>query len=346
MALFILFAWVTAMETGLALRGFKAGMLDSEPLWLKQRTRADSLGKRALILVGDSRMQLDIDQDVLRRETGLEPVQLALNGVAYLEVFRGIAADPGVTGTVLVDFEESALIDSDGFNARSGFETDADAVRSRFHIPDFASVDADLSAWVRGSLRSYADDGRPITTLTLRLLQPDATPQYMTMLPDRSDLADYRKVKMPDFYYHRVIRNLGRQVNIPPGTSAAGINALLEKQVAALKPMDNRYFRDHIQDVAAMAAEVAARGGRVIIAVFPKSGYVKEIDDRLYPRRQFWDLFAAGVGTQTLNFEDDPALKGFVCPDGSHLDYRQRANFTTALVNALNLRQKDLMNSH
>ncbi|MFI4968049.1 MAG: hypothetical protein ACHQAU_04910 [Gammaproteobacteria bacterium] len=345
-ALLALLVWVKAMETGLGLRGFKAGMVDSESLWLKQRARADSLGKDALVLVGDSRMQLDIDQNVLRLDTGLEPVQLALDGTPFLSVFKGVASDPGITGTVLVDFAESPLLGPQSTDTGSDYESAAYRLRQQHDIPDFLTVDASMSGWLHGALRSYAEGGQPFSALTLRLLQPNATPQYTVMQPDRSMLADYRRVTMPDFYYQRVFRNLGERMDIPPGTRVAEVNAQLDKQMAALEPVADRYFRDHIRGIAAMAAAITARGGRVIIVIFPKSGYVKEIDDRLYPRQQFWDLFAAGVGTQTLNSEDDPVLRGFICPDGSHLDYRQRASFTAALVNALNLRQKDHTASH
>jgi hypothetical protein len=139
---------------------------------------------------------------------------------------------------------------------------------------------------------------------------------------------------------------LGLDGKIPSGSSDAEIQSHFRKMIAALKSSDDSFYRQHIQEIAAMTADIRARGGRVIFATFPESGYVKEIDDRLYPKAQFWDLFAAGVGTQTLDFQDNPVLRRFVCPDGSHLDYRQRTSFTDAMVNALNLRQKDHTNSH
>jgi hypothetical protein len=343
-ALIALLLWVTAMEAGLSVAGYRASVLDSEPLWLKERARADSLGDQALILVGGSRMQLDIDQDVLRRETGLEPVQLALNGSPFISVLRGLAADKLVKGTLLVDFEDKAL-SPDDFYAHNKFESDAERLEGQFNIPDFSTLDATLSGLLHGHLRSYADNARPITTLWLRLIYRDGSRQYLFTLPDRSTLADYQRVSMPAFYYQRTSINLGLDGKIPAGSSDAEIQSHFRKIITALKPSDDSFYRQHIQEIAAMTAAIRARGGRVIFVIFPESGYVKEIDDRLYPRPQFWEPFAASIGTQTLNFEDNPVLSEFICPDGSHLDYRQRASFTDALVNALNLRQKDLTNS-
>lgn len=336
-ALAVLAAWIGAMEIGLARRGFKAGTLDNERLWLEKRAHADAIGEHGLILVGDSRTQLDLDQDVLRNRTGLEPVQLAIDAANFLPVFRSIAADPHITGTVLVGFTPAALLDPDDFEATSGYERDAEAIARRSDLPDFSSVDRRLTDLLHGNLRSYADGGKPVSALTLRLLSSGTTPQYITTLPDRSTLADYRRVAMPNFYYRRVFRNLGEPPEAVSGLTPEAIKAKIKEKIAALSPLDDSYFRRHIANIAAMAAAIKRRGGRVIFVLYPESGYVREIDDRLYPRARFWDPFAAGVGAQTLNYVDDPVLEGFVCPDGSHLDYRQRTAFTSALLAALHL---------
>ena len=336
-ALLALIACVAAMEAGLALRGFRPTVLDSEPLWLKQRTRAAELGRRALILVGGSRMQLDMDQDVLRRMTGLEPVQLAIDGVPFTGVFRGLAQDPHITGTVLVDFTANGVATPEEFERINSYETDAERLSGRHNIPNFSLLDAELADMLHHALLSYADNASPLANLRRNLLDSDATPQYLITLPDRSTLADYQRVQLPAFYYKRVIRNLGENLVIPPGTTPEQADALLKARVEAVRPLDPTYFHEHIGEIAAMAAAITARGGKVIFVMFPESGYVREIDARLYPRREFWDAFAAVSGVQTLNYEDVPALAALRCPDGSHLDYRDRERFTETLVSALRL---------
>ena len=326
---------VTGMETDLALRGFRPSLLDSEPRWLEERARARSLGRKALILVGGSRMQLDVDQEVLRRETGLEPVQLALNGTPFYGVFKGLAADPEIDGTVLVDFSDNALGTPQNLEAGAKYENDAEA-RAGFHLPGSADMEMRLDELLRGSLRSYADGAKPLTTLRERVLWAGAQPQYLTSRPDRSSLADYRRVSMPSTYYRRVSGDLGMGGTVPPGDDAA-IQAAFRRAIERLRPTDPGFYREHIAGVAAMVDAIRARGGRVIFVVLPVSGYEREIDDRLCPRAEFWDAFAAGNHAENVNFRDVPALAGYTCPDGSHLDYRDRGRFTTALVPALHL---------
>lgn len=336
-AVLALFAAITGLEAGLAWRGFRPSLLDTESLWLEKRAEADSVGNHGLILVGDSRTELDLDQDVLRRKTGLEPVQLAIDGDYFLPVFRGIAADPHITGTVLVGFAPAALLDADNFAASSNFETEAERNAQKFDLPDFNSMDRRLTDALHGRLRSYADGSQPLVSLTRRLLNSEATPQYLTTLPDRSTLADYSLVPMPNYYYRRVYRNLGEPQDAVSGLSRETIEAHIKAKIATLKPLDDSYFRQRIADIAAMTAAIEARGGRVIFIAYPETGYVRQIDTKLFPRNKFWDLFAAGVGTQTLYYADIPALASFACPDGSHLDFRERAAFTSALVDVLHL---------
>lgn len=327
---------IAGMETDLAARGFRPTVPDGEARWLAERQRAVALGKDALILVGDSRMQLDLDQDVLSSDTRLRPVQLALNGTPFLRVFRGLAADPGITGTLLVNFSPLAFSHPDEIRRIARYELDAEKAPRVVRWPNFSTTEAWLTEVVHGRLRSYADGGSPWVALRRRVLSPRARPQYLMELPDRSELADYSRTQMPEFYYERTSIDLGDGGRLPEGDDAH-IRAYLQQRIAGVRPADDSLLRQQLPEVASMAAAVAARGGRVIFVQLPESGYVKEIDARRYPRGSFWDPFAADVGTQALDFEDVATLRGFSCPDGSHLDMRDRATFTHALLEALHL---------
>jgi len=98
LALILLVAY---MELRLALRGYTPSVITSKALWVNERARAPQLGPRALILIGASRMALDVDTPLLRRLTGLQTVQLAIDGSNFVPVLEGLARDPGVTGTIV-----------------------------------------------------------------------------------------------------------------------------------------------------------------------------------------------------------------------------------------------------
>ena len=67
----------------------------------------------------------------------------------------------------------------------------------------------------------------------------------------------------------------------------------------------------------------------------PWSRMVREIEARRYPRALFWDRFLQESGAAGVDAAYEPALQEFVCPDGSHLDVRDRARFTLEPVKVM-----------
>lgn len=345
-ALFLGVAAVAAMEYWLAVRGFRPTVSDSPALWISQRMRASELGEKAITLVGASRVQLDLDMRKLRDATGLEPVQLAVDGSSFLPILEDLSLDPSITGTVLVGYQDNVLVaprpDHASAMVREWRATRTDHGIGRWNWPTFDRSEGYIDDVLKGHLRSYADGANPVSTLMLRLLDPRATPQYLVMRPSRARSADYRLVDMPAFYYRRVLRNLGK--NAPPvegGMSWEALDRALKDTIGKLPPSEAGAFAESARKVAEMAAAIEARGGKVYFVVFPTSGLVKALDDHLYPRALFWDTFVSNARVTALHFEDSPALRSFHCPDGSHLDYRDQIGFTDALVTALGLGRGD-----
>jgi len=334
-ALAVLAFFVVAMELRLAARGIRPTAVDSEELWIRERARADRLGERAIILVGASRIQTGIDLDVLHTRTGLDPVQLAIDGSSFVPVLDGLARDPSICGTVIVGFVDADLVVSAGdrsiaarYEAR--FET-TDGWTSRF---SFDTVEGVLTDAIRSRLRSYADGTRPLTSLRERILSASPSPQYAIFLPDRSRLADYSHVDIPAVYYNRVVRELGQDVSFEAGEDYATIDAALARRIDALPEASDAAYGEAIRAVTADAATIEARGGRVRFVAMPTSGLIARIERKRYPRRQFWDRFVA-AWPHAVDAEDVPALKAIPVPDGSHIDLRSRRALTNAMLDAL-----------
>jgi hypothetical protein len=326
---------VALMEARLASRGFHTTVLDTDLLWLKQRQRAIDLGDKALIIVGASRVQLDLDLDVLRHDMKLEPVQLAVDGSSFIPVLRDLAQDDRVAGTILVEYEdvqvESAETDDRGKQLVKAWER----MPPRRLFPDYAFTEGLLSEFLHEHLRSYADGARPLTSLLRRILDSKATPQYLVTLASRERLADYQKVPMPSFYYNRVARNLGEVVSVKDGMTWDDLDADLSQRIAALQPAPRKIFDANTVLIAEMVRKIEARGSRIYFLAMPTSGLIREMDARRYPRDDYWNSFSGKVGAIEVNAADYADLRVFQCPDGSHLDFRDRARFTTALAGVL-----------
>jgi len=325
---------VCIMEVGLSMRGIQPSLLDSSSGWQKQRARVDALGPQALALVGASRILLDTDIDTLRHASGLEPVQLAIEGSSFVPVLAGLAGDDAFRGSVIVEMDISTLALPAQFDA--AYEYQQDYARDR-RVSNYLDIEASLVEQLHSRLRSYADGERPLTALQKRLLRRPDPVQYLKMLPDREVLADYRRAPMPYLYFLRSLRNLDGSLDLPSGFTYRQIGEKIEAGIAELQPVDDARFLSILPAVDDMVHAIQARGGQVWFVEFPEDGYVKDADDRRYPRPLFWDRLAGTVKAPAVNFEDVADLRRFQCPDGSHLDYRARPAFTRALAVALRL---------
>ena len=79
--------------------GHRPSVVDDRDLWAIQR--AEVYGP-SLVLVGDSRMQCDVNLDVLRRRLpNYRVVQLAVNGLYPMATLRDLAEDEQFTGVVV-----------------------------------------------------------------------------------------------------------------------------------------------------------------------------------------------------------------------------------------------------
>ena len=81
--------------------------------------------------------------------------------------------------------------------------------------------------------------------------------------------------------------------------------------------------------------KLEARGGKVVFVRWPTSGEHWQLDREYFPREKFWDRLAESTSALTIHFQDYATLRGFECPDTSHLDYVQAHLFTSALAEIL-----------
>jgi hypothetical protein len=336
-ALFIFLAFASLVEVRLAQLGYQPTTLDSKDRWAKERSRVDALGKKALILVGASRIQLGIDLDTLRRETKLEPVQLAIDGSSFIPVLRNLANDPSMRGTVIVDYSPGALEGalSGSYGAATTFVEAYEKQIGSHALFTLAQVEKHLAENIHESLRSYSDGANPLLSLQWRIIPNQRASNYLITLPDRSRLADYKLVPMPEFYYRRVARNLGEEKSL--NIAAADAELVLRRKIDLLKAHDNTAYIQGARYLRQLVSQIESHGGKVLFIAMPTSGMVREIDEKVYPGASFLDQLKKEADISVLNSADDPTRQSFVCPDGSHLDFRDRAIFTTAITHVLNI---------
>ncbi|WP_445371570.1 hypothetical protein ACH518_01275 [Methylomonas sp. HW2-6] len=317
---------LAVVELRLRQIGFQPTVQDSKELWAAQRGKAALLGKRALVLVGDSRMQLGMDLDVLAAETGLMPVQLAIDGSEFLPVLADLARDPAITGKLLVSGDVWKLTAN---RPRDRAEEWVEFYHRKYKDLVSAKLETLLKSQVQQQLALYGG-GIPPLELFKRLTTPGKVrPLYLKTDANRERDADYELVEQPGFYINRVLRSLGQPINM------AGIDTQQKFEQAVGDKLRQsaavQLSADQFAYTNDLARQIKNKGSNLAFINFPSTALVRTIEEYRFPREAGWDVFAAHSPALAFNCWDYPEFD-FALPDGAHLDQRDKAEFTRSLV--------------
>jgi hypothetical protein len=80
------------------------------------------------------------------------------------------------------------------------------------------------------------------------------------------------------------------------------------------------------------AQKFKERGGNLILLRCPSSGWIKEGEDKFFPRTAFWDELVMTTNAKAYFYEDYDTLKDLKCPEWSHLSAADARYFTKEIV--------------
>jgi len=326
-------AFVFYFEVKIRNLGWEPSVIDSKELWAKHRQLASELGKRAIVLVGESRMQLDIDLEVVKEMTKLEPVQLAIDGSPFMPVLEDIADDESVNGVIVVSVTEHQV------NTLHEESKATEWVRyyhneMKIGSEPYRDIDNKIKALIDENLVTHLEGAKPATVISTIGSQNSVTGNYLTTDKNRSRNADYKKVQMPDFYAARVQRHFGRNVANPQIRSIDDFIKAYEDILDTLQSGSNQEFVKGTNLLIHYVKKIEDRGGKVILIRFPSDKLIWKMDEKSYPKENFWHEVEKRHN-KTIFFKDYYSLSQFDLPDGSHLDFRDKYEFTHNLIQIL-----------
>jgi hypothetical protein len=77
---------------------------------------------------------------------------------------------------------------------------------------------------------------------------------------------------------------------------------------------------------------IRSRGGEVVLVRFPSTSTLRDLERQFSPREGFWDRLIASSGALSIHFEDYESLRGFDCPEWSHLTDADATRFSQHLM--------------
>lgn len=300
-------AGAMALEISLRAVGHHPSVVDDFSLWSYWREKASGSSLNTVVVLGSSRIQLGFSPAAWRQEfPEHQVIQLAINGTQPLATLTDLARDNRFRGTVILDAPASLI----------GWSFDDQQAYVDYFYRQW-NLQQRWERFLRTFLQRHfvfvnpsADIRRLKGALFAGKLPP---PFYIETFPDRSRQADYQA-----------------QPAILPGSPSAP------------KSGPVRLDDDQRKKLAVMRQGINAirqRGGRVILVRLPSSGQTRLDEDCLFPKALFWAPFTRADGAFAINFEEVPALAGFTCQDGGHLDKRDAPSFTLRLAQEIKKRQ-------
>jgi len=171
----------------------------------------------------------------------------------------------------------------------------------------------------------------PLEFMLDRLGQGGKLPEiYLRTYANRERSADYRLVKQPDFYVRRVMRVLA--VDLPDSAFQnmdTFADAVLKTGRQRIRPWSAS--SDAYRQAASAIARLQQRGSRVSVVRFPSSGLVRGLEDLAEPVSLWRQVMSQLGASASIDFRDYPLLQ-YELADGSHLDQRQKGEFTSRLL--------------
>lgn len=310
----VTFIVITVNEFSWRERGFRPSVTDSPDLWsyLRGRVYPSNNSETVVVLLGDSRMQLDFSHSVFEDFfPNKRLINLSIVGKCPLATLRDLASDQDFDGIVLVDTNALCL--------RKEYRDDQRSYVDHYHHSWSYNrmLNRHIATFVQEHFVSVLPDLNLISLLKGFVWNKSLPgPNYIVTHSNRSAEANYK-----------LFQNLQQK-------RKNGINEIKSQAAKRRKLSPDKWLAEAIV-TKAWGQRIEARGGKVVFIRFPTADERWDFDQQQYPRSEYWDKFASAVGMETLHFKDIPGGDAFKLPDASHLDYRDAPVFTELLLRVL-----------
>ena len=294
---------------------------DTRDLWADQRDLASRSGARTLTIIGSSRVFYGLDLDLLARKSKRRVLQLAVNGNATLPYLEDLASDPSVQGTVLC-----GIVPRYFFNFSRAYRKAVSYVEYRrkrtpadrlshwitFHLEKFFAYPSKEELGFQLYLEDHLRWGRKI----LKERLPPGVSRQLTFI------AANRATKMPDPVFHSTPFRFHLRKRLIRG---------LKKH----SKVSEKERREILRRTGEATRKLLRRNVKVVFLRMPSSGEYLAREKALWPRKNYWDEISRVAGAPGVHFEDHAELRGFQCPDLSHLRREDATRYTERLYRIL-----------
>lgn len=297
-------------------QGYGPTLNDNSYLWSSTRNRLRKDAPNEVVIIGSSRTLFDLKLDILKELKGRKPVQLSLVGSTPRPILQHLADDESFRGTVVVGVTPGLFFAPGGPPVKRA----NDALKFYKEFSPSQRIGQFFGVFLQQHLAFIQQEDLTLNALLASLNIPNRpnakipprTPPHMNVIgTDRQAVMTKKLEKDPEFQER--IKDIWKGLlNVPP----------LPKMILA-RIMDE--VKDNVD-------KIRSHGGTVIFIRLPSIGWVRENENILTPRRQYWDHLLNYTQTQGIHFEDYSELDGFNCPEWSHINREDAILYTKRLL--------------
>jgi len=319
---------VGAWELVCRYREYRPTLNDNPYLWANQRALIEK-DPEAVVLIGSSRMLFDINLDVLENGFGKRPIQLATVGTNPGPYLEHLARHPTFHGTLLIGITPGL------FYAPAGPPIE-NPVKNLTYYKNWSpseKIGGYLGILLQERLAFIQQEDLSLVQLLKNIdlpnrpsviLPPKLPPYFYTIERDR-------QVRMIPYNTPRSLITMEnvRSGWLPLFTPPPFPPDWTHDQVmAAVQGM----VKDRLEKTKTWVEQFRAKGGKVVFIRFPSTGGLYELENKLTPRDPFWEGILQATGCPGIHHEDHESLRGFDCPEWSHLTAEDAEEFTRRLI--------------
>lgn len=311
------------------------GVDDHKELWAIELNKIAPAGNAQIVFTGSSRILFDIQKDIWRKHSDKEPIMLGVQGATPLPMLRYLVEETNYKGLLVVStapdiFFWSNKEDDWSWNRIKSLldynkdRTLAQQINHRLSIPLQKTM-----AFYRDGDEEWSDD------VDLKTLLKNAR------------WGDRAGERQPPFYNFEKV-DVDRNVEM---TAKATNDTILANSVIRAWGLDeweaeiedSLEFEKMKKDIEVKrhdvltyflkyANEYIQRGGAIVLVRCPSAGKYRAMEQRDFPREQFWDSLVIKSKLPSIHFEDYPQLQGLNLPELSHLSAEDADYFTLELI--------------
>lgn len=267
---------------------------------------------RRTAILGSSRILFGLSLDrFAARFPGVPVAQLAIPATGPLAALKSFAYDSDFDGVVLFSFNPENLMPPR--------EDEQAAYANYYHkrwSPD-QKLNFALGNMLEPNLVSrydYYGLNRVLRSLLDEASLPES-PLYLSVRRNRQHDADFT-------------------LTDPETLRSNRVEELLERYDELARIVDRQWPKT-LETVVAAVNEIHSRGGCVVFVRLPIAGVWLEQDRRVFPAPKYWDDVLSKVGAFGVRSEQLKGADDILLPDHEHLDARDQARFTDALLDEL-----------